>query len=69
MTACPTPAKHRYATREAALIVAARLERVRGRGLNPYTCPGCHWIHLTHLAPPERYATTRPEPTKESSTS
>ncbi|MGQ4513635.1 hypothetical protein [Streptomyces sp. DW26H14] len=64
MTDCPTPSKHRYATREAALRVAARLARVRGRELNPYTCPGCGWWHLTHLAAPERYA-TRSEPTKE----
>jgi hypothetical protein len=57
---CPTPSKHRYATREAALLVARRLERVRGRVLNAYECP-CGFVHLTHLADPARYETTTKE--------
>ncbi|MCP3820104.1 hypothetical protein NLX86_18985 [Streptomyces sp. A3M-1-3] len=51
---CPTPGKHRYATREAAALVAERTQVPFGRVLNPYACR-CGWVHLTKLAPAERY--------------
>ncbi|WP_405769215.1 hypothetical protein OG539_32630 [Actinacidiphila glaucinigra] len=46
MTACPTPSKHRYATREAAESTARRIQAGIGQILNPYPC-GCDWWHLT----------------------
>ncbi|MFJ4418240.1 hypothetical protein [Streptomyces sp. NPDC088925] len=52
--ACPTPGKHRYATREAADIAAERTVIPFGQMLNAYTCR-CGWVHLTHLASPDRY--------------
>lgn len=58
---CPTPGKQRFATREAALKTAARTQVPFGRWLNPYPCKGCGWTHLTSLAPPERYQTTKGE--------
>ncbi|MFJ5089999.1 hypothetical protein [Streptomyces sp. NPDC088674] len=52
--ACPTPRKPRYATAEAAEIAAERTVIPFGRQLNAYTCR-CGWVHLTHLASPDRY--------------
>jgi hypothetical protein len=58
MTApCPTPTKHRYATREAAAIAAERTRVPFGQLLNQYACR-CGWIHNTHLADAARYETT-----------
>lgn len=47
-TACPTPGKSRYATRQAAESAATRAQVGVGQILNPYPClPGCQWWHLT----------------------
>lgn len=54
MPECPTPEKHRYATREAAAVAAERCVIPFGRVLNAYDCR-CGWVHLTHLASPDRY--------------
>ena len=51
---CPTPTKHRYATREAAQLVAARTQIPFGQHLNTYPCK-CGWFHNTKLADPSRY--------------
>ncbi|MCM3822603.1 hypothetical protein ACP4TB_30515 [Streptomyces sp. DR3-1] len=52
--ACPHPAKLRYATPEAARLAAERCVVPFGQLLNAYQCR-CGWVHLTHLAPPDRY--------------
>lgn len=54
MTDCPTPSKHRYATREAAVKAAKRQRLSVGKQLNPHECR-CGWVHLTSLAPAENY--------------
>lgn len=61
MPECPTPTKRRYATRKAAELAAARTVHVYGRLLNPYTCRGCGWIHLSKYAPAENYTPTTTE--------
>lgn len=43
---CPTPAKRRYATAEAAASYALARELGIGALLTPYACP-CGWVHLT----------------------
>lgn len=53
---CPTPRKHRYATREAARLVAQRTQIPFGQLLNTYECR-CGWFHNTKLADPARYGT------------
>ncbi|MFI0929668.1 hypothetical protein ACH4TP_37955 [Streptomyces sp. NPDC021012] len=52
MTACPTPDKHRYATREGALAGARRSRIGVSHPLYPYACP-CTWWHLTKHQPSE----------------
>lgn len=50
--ACPTPAKHRYATLEAADRDRIRLGSAAGRKLIAYdNCP-CGWVHLATQTPP-----------------
>lgn len=53
---CPTPAKHRYATVEAAQRAAHRTQIPFGQHLNTYPCR-CGWFHNTKLADPTRYNT------------
>lgn len=43
---CPTPAKSRYATNQAADSAASRVQIPIGQHLRPYECP-CGWWHLT----------------------
>jgi hypothetical protein len=43
---CPTPAKRRFATAEAAVSYARSRELGVGTLLTPYACP-CTWVHLT----------------------
>lgn len=48
MTACPTPKKRRYATREGAKHGALNAQIGVGKILDPYHCyPGCGWWHLS----------------------
>lgn len=50
-TRCPTPAKARYATREAAGRAAHSASLAFGQTLRPYECP-CSWWHLTSSPAP-----------------
>lgn len=48
MTTCPTPAKARFATREAAESASRRATLGVGTVLHPYPCQeACGWWHLT----------------------
>lgn len=48
---CPTPAKARYATREAAVSAALRQRLALDKLLTPYECEtACGWWHLTSKA-------------------
>ncbi|KOT57069.1 MULTISPECIES: hypothetical protein [Streptomyces] len=49
MTACPRPAKSRYATRTAAETAARRVALRIDLLLSPYECV-CTWWHLTKAA-------------------
>lgn len=53
-TECPTPGKHRYATREAAAKAADRTQVPYGRHLSSYECR-CGWFHNSKLADDRRY--------------
>ncbi len=48
MTACPTPAKSRYATHPAAERAGRQAALTVGRHLRPYECR-CGWWHLTKI--------------------
>lgn len=50
MTACPTPAKSRYATQTASDRAGRHSIATVGRHLSPYQCR-CGWWHLTKIAP------------------
>lgn len=52
---CPTPAKSKYATQEAAQSAAHRVQIPVGQVLTPYSCR-CGWVHLTSRP-------QRPQPT------
>lgn len=52
MTACPTPAKSRYATQTAAAQAGRRSVIAVGRHLRPYECR-CGWWHLTKITQKE----------------
>jgi hypothetical protein len=60
-TECPTPAKSRYATREAAESAARRVAIAVQPALYPYTCP-CGWWHLTSNPQPDVLVVDQLEP-------
>ncbi|MFF8840543.1 hypothetical protein [Streptomyces sp. NPDC015130] len=60
MTDCPTPDKHRYATREGAQS-GARRSLIAVGTLYPYACP-CTWWHLTKHRPEEPLNPTDADP-------
>lgn len=49
MSKCPTPEKHRHATKRAAITALQALERDKGidLGLGVYRCPCAAW-HVGH---------------------
>lgn len=62
MTACPTPDKSRFATREAAERAAERAQVPLGVWLWPYDNCACGWVHLTSTDPLEVPADAVPDP-------